>query len=107
MEIGTGKKKMGLSTQIFIALLAGAICGVCVHYFLKEGYFRDTILVGGVFYVLGQGFIRLMQMLVLVPLVLCSLVCGSMSIGDTKNAGEKVGEAKRSCSICARRRLPL
>ena len=37
MEIGTGKKKMGLSTQIFIALLAGAICGVCVHYFLKEG----------------------------------------------------------------------
>lgn len=55
MEIGTGKKKMGLSTQIFIALLAGAICGVCVHYFLKEGYFRDTILVGGVFYVLGQG----------------------------------------------------
>lgn len=47
MEIGTGKKKMGLSTQIFIALLAGAICGVCVHYFLKEGYFRDTILVGG------------------------------------------------------------
>ena len=45
MEIGTGKKKMGLSTQIFIALLAGAICGVCVHYFLKEGYFRDTILV--------------------------------------------------------------
>ena len=89
MEIGTEKKKMGLSTQIFIALLAGAICGVCVHYFLKEGYFRDTILVGGVFYVLGQGFIRLMQMLV-VPLVLCSLVCGSMSIGDTKTLG-KVG----------------
>ena len=92
MEIGTGKKKMGLSTQIFIALLAGAICGVCVHYFLKEGYFRDTILVGGVFYVLGQGFIRLMQMLV-VPLVLCSLVCGSMSIGDTKTLGKVGGKA--------------
>lgn len=104
MEIGTGKKKMGLSTQIFIALLAGAICGVCVHYFLKEGYFRDTILVGGVFYVLGQGFIRLMQMLV-VPLVLCSLVCGSMSIGDTKTLGRSA--AKRSCFICARRHLPL
>ena len=92
MEIGTEKKKMGLSTQIFIALLAGAICGVCVHYFLKEGYFRDTILVGGVFYVLGQGFIRLMQMLV-VPLVLCSLVCGSMSIGDTKTLGKVGGKA--------------
>ena len=37
----------------------------------------------------GQGFIRLMQMLV-VPLVFCSLVCGSMAIGDTKTLG-KVG----------------
>ena len=46
MEIGTGKKKMGLSTQIFIALLAGAICGVCVHYFLKEGYFGSVKNVG-------------------------------------------------------------
>jgi len=34
-------------------------------------------------------FIRLMQMLV-VPLVFCSLVCGSMSIGDSKTLG-KVG----------------
>lgn len=91
METGTEtkKKKLGLSTQIFLALLIGAVCGVCVHYFLKEGYFRDTILVCGVFYVLGQGFIRLMQMLV-VPLVFCSLICGSMSIGDTKTLG-KVG----------------
>lgn len=91
METGTEtkKKKLGLSTQIFLALLIGAVCGVCIHYFLKEGYFRDTILVGGVFYVLGQGFIRLMQMLV-VPLVFCSLICGSMSIGDTKTLG-KVG----------------
>lgn len=92
MEIGTEKKKIGLSTQIFIALLAGALCGVCVHYFLSDGYFKDTILVNGVFYVLGQGFIRLMQMLV-VPLVLCSLVCGSMSIGDTKTLGKVGGKA--------------
>ena len=34
----------------------------------------------------GQGFIRLMKMLV-VPLVFCSLVCGSMAIGDTKKLG--------------------
>ena len=92
MEIGTEKKKIGLSTQIFIALLAGALCGVCVHYFLSDGCFKDTILVNGVFYVLGQGFIRLMQMLV-VPLVLCSLVCGSMSIGDTKTLGKVGGKA--------------
>lgn len=84
-----GKKKLGLTSIIFIALISGAIAGVLVHYALPESYFRDEILVGGVFYVVGQGFIRLMKMLV-VPLVFCSLVCGSMAIGDTKTLG-KVG----------------
>lgn len=49
-------------------------------------YVRNTILVDGIFYVVGTGFIRLMQMLV-VPLVFCSIVCGAMSIGDTKTLG--------------------
>ena len=85
----SGKKKMGLSTKIFLALLSGAIFGVLVHYFVPASYFRDTLLVNGILYVLGNGFIRLMQMLV-VPLVFCSLVCGAMAIGDTKTLG-KVG----------------
>lgn len=85
----TKGKKIGLSTMIFIALLLGAAVGVLIHYFMPEGYFRDTLIVEGILYVIGQGFIRLMQMLV-VPLVFCSLVCGSMSIGDTKTLG-KVG----------------
>lgn len=80
------KKKLGLSTKIFIALLTGAVCGVLIHYYMPEGYFRDTILINGILYVLGNGFIRLMQMLV-VPLVFCSLVCGAMAIGDTKTLG--------------------
>lgn len=83
------KKKIGLSTQIFIALLSGAILGVVVHYFMPDGYLKDTVIINGILYVVGQGFIRLMQMLV-VPLVFCSLVCGSMAIGDTKTLG-KVG----------------
>lgn len=83
------KKKMGLSTKIFIALLTGALLGVVVHYFMPNGFIKDTVLINGIFYVVGQGFIRLMQMLV-VPLVFCSLVCGSMAIGDTKTLG-KVG----------------
>ena len=83
------KKKIGLSTQIFIALAIGAIVGVAIHYLMPESYFRDTILVEGILYFIGQGFIRLMQMLV-VPLVFCSLVCGAMAIGDTKTLG-KVG----------------
>ena len=83
------KKKIGLSTQIFIALLIGALFGVVVHYWVPSSYIKDTVIVEGVLYVVGQGFIRLMQMLV-VPLVFCSLICGSMAIGDTKTLG-KVG----------------
>ena len=83
------KKPMGLSTKIFVALIVGALLGVGIHYFMPAGFVRDTIIIEGVFYVVGQGFIRLMQMLV-VPLVFCSLICGSMAIGDTKTLG-KVG----------------
>ena len=83
------KKKIGLSTQIFIALLLGALLGVVIHYWIPSSYIKDTVIVEGVLYVIGQGFIRLMQMLV-VPLVFCSLICGSMAIGDTKTLG-KVG----------------
>lgn len=83
------KKKLGLSTKIFVALLIGALLGVCIHYYMPAGQLRDEVIIEGVFYVVGQGFIRLMQMLV-VPLVFCSLVCGSMAIGDTKTLG-KVG----------------
>lgn len=83
------KKKIGLSTQIFIALLIGALFGVVIHYWIPSSYIKDIVIVEGVLYVVGQGFIRLMQMLV-VPLVFCSLICGSMAIGDTKTLG-KVG----------------
>ena len=79
-------KKMGLTTRIFIALLAGVVFGVALCYLVPDGTFKNDILVEGVLYVVGQGFIRLMKMLV-VPLVFCSIVCGSMSIGDTKKLG--------------------
>ncbi len=81
------KKKIGLTTKIFIALLAGAVFGIIFMLcgskwtYQRRHYRRRCIL-----YVVGQGFIRLMKMLV-VPLVFCSLVCGSMAIGDTKKLG--------------------
>lgn len=83
------KKKLSLSTLIFTALLLGALFRVGLHYLIPAGHIRDDIIIEGMLYVVGQGFIRLMQMLV-VPLVFCSLVCGSMAIGDTKTLG-KVG----------------
>lgn len=80
------KKKMGLTTKIFIALISGAVFGVLLHELVPAGTVRDEVIINGILYVVGQGFIRLMKMLV-VPLVFCSLVCGSMSIGDTKKLG--------------------
>ena len=82
-------KKLGLTTKIFIGLITGAIVGILMHYVVPSGYVKDTVLVNGLFYIVGNGFLRLMQMLV-VPLVFCSLVCGSAAIGDTKTLG-KVG----------------
>ena len=72
--------------MIFIALLAGALAGVIINYLIPSNYVVDDIIVQGVFYIVGQGFIRLMRMLV-VPLVFCSIVCGSMAVGDTKKLG--------------------
>ena len=83
------KKALGLSTTIFISLIAGALFGIILHYVIPASDFKTNVIIEGVLYVCGQGFIRLMQMLV-VPLVFCSLVCGSMAIGDTKTLG-KVG----------------
>ncbi|MBQ3559182.1 MAG: dicarboxylate/amino acid:cation symporter [Agathobacter sp.] len=80
-------KHMSLSTKIFIALIAGAVFGLLINFFLPTGLLKDTILIHGILYVIGNGFIRLMQMLV-IPLVISSLICGTMSIGDTKTLGQ-------------------
>ena len=80
------KKKIGLTSKIFIALIAGAVFGIILCYLVPSSSVKDDIIVNGILQVVGQGFIRLMKMLV-VPLVFCSIVCGSMSIGDTKKLG--------------------
>ena len=83
------KKKLSLTSKIFIGLIAGVICGVIFNLFVPASYVRDNIIIDGICYVIGNGFIKLMKMLV-VPLVFCSLVCGASAIGDTKTLG-KVG----------------
>lgn len=85
------RKPMGLTTKIFIGLLCGLAVGVIFNLAVPAGYVRDDIFVNGIFYVVGQGFIRLMKMLV-VPLVFASLVCGASAIGDTKSLGAVGGK---------------
>lgn len=67
-----------------------AILGIVLHVAASDVEFVQNVLINGVFYVIGQGFIRLMQMLV-VPLVFCSLIWRRpTAIGDSKTLG-KVG----------------
>ncbi len=84
------KKKMGFTTMTLLALLLGIVVGIIV-YKLPAGFddFKTKYLIDGLFYVVGNGFIRLLKMIV-VPLVFTSLVAGTMAIGDTKKLG-KIG----------------
>ncbi|ANE23227.1 sodium:dicarboxylate symporter [Denitrobacterium detoxificans] len=95
-----GKKahRVGLTGQILIALALGIVCGIVFHYLIPDSPIKTDVFVNGIFYFVGQAFIRLMQMLV-VPLVLCSIVCGAAAIGDVKTLG-KVGIKTLLFYIC-------
>ncbi|WP_270941271.1 dicarboxylate/amino acid:cation symporter [Romboutsia lituseburensis] len=79
------KKKLGLTSKIFIGILLGAILGLILKS-VPDGTIKNTILLDGVLKVMGSGFINAIKMLV-VPLVFISLVCGSSSMGDVKKLG--------------------
>lgn len=79
------KKKTSLTTKILIALILGLGVGLLVHT-MGEGTLRDTILIDGVFQLVGQVFLRAIMMIV-VPLVFISLVNGAASMGDIKKLG--------------------
>lgn len=79
------KKKLGLTSKIFIGILLGAVLGLILKS-LPDGTIKNAILLDGVLKVMGSGFINSIKMLV-VPLVFISLVCGSSSMGDVKKLG--------------------
>ncbi len=82
------KKKLSFTTLTLLALVLGVLVGIIIHN-LPANPVKDTFLVDGLFYVVGNEFIRLLKMIV-VPLVFSSLVAGTMAIGDTKKLG-KIG----------------
>ncbi|SET68774.1 Na+/H+-dicarboxylate symporter [Natronincola peptidivorans] len=79
------KQKMGLTTKIMIGLVAGMVTGIILYNF-PAGVLRDTIIIDGLFQLVGQLFLRAILMMV-VPLVFVSLVNGSASMGDVKKLG--------------------
>ena len=84
------KKKRSLTARIFIGLIIGLIVGLIVNG-LPESYFRDTVLINGVFLLLGEVFLRCIMMLV-VPLVFVTIVNGVLNLGDVKRLGRIGGK---------------
>ena len=78
-------KKMGLTTKIFIGLIIGLIVGLILNK-MGPSYFRDTILVNGIFELVGRIFLNGIRMMV-VPLVFVSLANGAASMSDIKKLG--------------------
>ena len=87
------KKKMGLSTKIFIGLILGLVTGLAM-YFMKEAFANsaavlfiiDDVLIGFVFELVGGIFVNSIRMMI-VPLVFVSLTLGAASMGDIKKLG--------------------
>lgn len=92
------RKKLSMTTWILVSLGAGIVCGIICNMAIEPGSWADLYIIEGLFYVLGQGFIRLMQMLV-APLVFCSIVCGAASMSDPKMLG-KVGGGTILMYLC-------
>ncbi|AEB76830.1 dicarboxylate/amino acid:cation symporter [Clostridium botulinum] len=77
-------KKISLAIKILLALAVGIIFGVIANMFFPKEI-NDGIS-KWILSPLGEMFLRSIKMLV-VPLVLCSLICGVASIGDVKKLG--------------------
>lgn len=99
----TEPKKLGLTARIFIGMIAGILIGALLQLLFDDsGDFSFsvfglhvstyTLLVEGIFNVVGSIFIASLKMLV-VPLVFVSLVCGTSSLSDPSKLGRLGGKS--------------
>lgn len=84
---------MSLTNRILIAMVAGIVTGSVINLVMHSTgigdglkQWIDAYLVGGLFDVVGRIFVASLKLLV-VPLVLVSLICGSSSLGDSARMG--------------------
>lgn len=87
--------KEGLNTvtnQIFIAMIAGLVVGIALHFIVPHAGFVKEYLVDGLLNMIGAIFIAGLKMLV-VPLVFVSLVCGVSSLSDIRAVGRIGGKS--------------
>jgi Na+/H+-dicarboxylate symporter len=79
-----------LTRRILIGLGAGVVLGVLINIFARDTAAAD-FLVNGVFFVVGQIFLASLKLLV-VPLVLVSLACGTAALEDVAKLGRIGGK---------------
>jgi len=87
IALGLGLKRNG---HIFFGLIAGIILGIFLHNYKVNDVGEVNLIVLSIINildVLGQFFIRLIQMLI-IPLVSSAIVIGISSIGDSKQLGK-------------------
>ena len=82
---------MSLTNRILLAMVAGISVGAGLNVLLAVSsestvFFLNKYIVGGLFELVGQVFIASLKLLV-VPLVLVSLICGSSSMGESARMG--------------------
>lgn len=84
---------MSLTNRILLAMVAGIFTGSVINLMTHGGAVSvgflaviDSYLVNGLFDLVGRIFIASLKLLV-VPLVLVSLICGSSSLGDSARMG--------------------
>lgn len=75
---------MSLTTKIIIGMAAGLVTGVIFN--ALDSTFINEYVVGGFFAMVGKMFVNALRMLV-VPLVVFSLICGVVGIGDVRLLG--------------------
>ncbi|MEM1130279.1 MAG: dicarboxylate/amino acid:cation symporter [Pseudomonadota bacterium] len=75
---------MSLTTKIVIGMVGGLVVGVIFN--LIGSQFLNVYLVNGAFDMVGTAFVNALKMLV-VPLVVFSLICGVLGIGDIRILG--------------------
>ncbi len=76
-------KNISLTQWMIISMVLGLIVGLIINLYVKDPFIKNTILMDNIFYIGGNGFIKLIKMMV-IPLVFCSIVVGVSSISDTK-----------------------
>lgn len=96
-------KKYSLTARVFIGMVAGILTGFFLQLLFDDsGDFTFSLLglefstygffVEGIFNIIGQIFIASLRMLV-VPLVLVSLICGTSNLSDPSQLGRLGGKS--------------